>query len=1576
MLVRSGRFRLRIALLLSVLSALIVTGLAPANAVDLSDASISGKVTAPAGVDLASTQVYAHTASGYSYTGYSQVSEDGTYSISGLPAGTYKVQFSGSNYSGGLEQWHAGASSFETATTVTLAAGQSVTGINANLVKGATISGRITVPAGVDLNSVDVSVRSTGDEWYSAYGSVSQDGSYTVRGLPAGSYKVQFAGGNSGAVTQWHAAASSFDAATPITLTAGQDLSGINASLVKGASISGTITVPPGVDPSRVHVEARDTNGNTAGYSGISSEGTYSLRGFPAGSYKVLFSSYDTGLLQQWYSGASSFDAATPVVLAAGQEKTGIDASLVTGGSVSGRVTAPAGTNLSSIQATVYEAAGPNPNYVASSSVNADGTYTVGGLNTGSYKVQFLGTNSALLEQWYDGASTFGTATPVAVTTGQNHSGVDAALVKGASITGKVTSAPGVNLSQVWIYLYDSETLSWARSIQPDPDGSYQFAGLAAGSYKIQFSTGSSGALGQWYGGAVTASAATPVAVSGSQDLTLADTVLIKGATISGKVTAPAGVDLSAVSVSAYNSTGNLSYPAYANVQADGSYRLAGLPQGDYAVSFSGYNSGALDQWHANASSRETATVLPVDAGQDVTGINATLVKGASISGKVTVPAGVTLSGVSVSANGEGSPYGTYASVNADGTYKVKGLPAGSYKIKFSNYNSGALDEWYNNVQTEAAATPIVLAAGQDKTAVDATLAKGATISGKVTLPAGVNAFNVSVSLFKAADGASVGSVQLNSDGTYALRGVPAGSYKLRFDGYGSTGLLARWYTNATSLATATPVTVADGQTLTAINATLVKGGAISGKITAPAGTLLTASQVVATKTGTIDDSSVYGYVNPDGTYSIIGLETGSYKLRFLGGQSRAEDLWYGGATAATAKSVAVTAGQTVTGTDMTVVTGASISGNVSGTSARAGHLLSVLDSAGKLVKNGYSDEAGNYSVVGLAAGSYKVAFNRSSGFTQDEAQYYQNQPESAGAGQAQSIPVTAGQSVQNINASLTAGGSVTGTVLDKAGKPVANALIQAYTPDGSLVTRSAGTSATGSYSLKGLTTGSYIIKVHGALSGRGDLYSGNKTTEATATKVNVVRGSASTHNLSYAAVVETLTAPTPAVKGTAKVGSTLTATPGTWGPSGVALKYQWKANGVAITGATATTFKLTATQVGKTLTFSVTGTKTGYIAATKTSAATGTVMALNPVLTSPTPKITGTVKVGYTLTAVPGTWGPAPVTLKYQWKANGVAITGATAGTYKPSAAVVGKTISVTVTGSKAGYNTAAKTSALTARVAVGTLTAPVPKITGTAKVGYTLTAVPGAWGPAPVVLKYQWKANGVAITGATASTYKPAAAVIGKTISVTVTGSQAGYTTAARTSALTARVAVGTLTAPVPVISSAVRVGSALTATGAWGPAPVTLKYQWKANGVAITGATAGTYTPTTAVLGKTLTVSVTGSKAGFTTVTKTSAVTVKVAVGVLTAPVPTISGSPTAGSVLTVIPGAWGPAPVTLKYQWYLNRMPLSGATGTTYTPMLPGDAISVSVTGSKPGFTTAGKTSAQTPTITVREQAPVG
>jgi hypothetical protein len=405
----------------------------------------------------------------------------------------------------------------------------------------------------------------------------------------------------------------------------------------------------------------------------------------------------------------------------------------------------------------------------------------------------------------------------------------------------------------------------------------------------------------------------------------------------------------------------------------------------------------------------------------------------------------------------------------------------------------------------------------------------------------------------------------------------------------------------------------------------------------------------------------------------------------------------------------------------------------------------------------------------------------------------------------------------------------------------------------------------------------------------------------------------------------------------------------------------------VDIAGATASTFKPVAAQVGKTLTVTVTGTKTGYAAVSRTSAPTGTVMALNPVLTAPVPKISGIAKVGSTLTASAGLWGPAPVTLKYQWKAAGVAIAGATASTYKPVAANLGKALTVTVTGSKAGYTTASKTSVATAAVAAGALTAPVPKITGVVKVGSMLTATAGTWGPSPVTLKYQWKAGGVAIAGATASTYKPVAANLGKALTVTVTGSKAGYTTTSKTSLATAAVAAGTLTAPAPTITGVVRVGSTLTVSaGTWGPSPVTLKYQWKAAGVAIAGATASTYTPVAANLGKALTVTVTGSKAGYTTASKTSVATAAVTAGALTAPVPTVSGVVQVGSTLTATAGVWGPAPVTLRYQWKAAGVAIAGATASTYRPLAAhaGKTLTVTVTGSKTGYTTTAKTSLAT------------
>lgn len=91
------------------------------------------------------------------------------------------------------------------------------------------------------------------------------------------------------------------------------------------------------------------------------------------------------------------------------------------------------------------------------------------------------------------------------------------------------------------------------------------------------------------------------------------------------------------------------------------------------------------------------------------------------------------------------------------------------------------------------------------------------------------------------------------------------------------------------------------------------------------------------------------------------------------------------------------------------------------------------------------------------------------------------------------------------------------------------------------------------------------------------------------------------------------------------------------------------------------------------------------------------------PVNTSP-PVISGTAKEGETLTVFIGTWtGGAPNTYARQWKRDGVAISGATGGTYVLVGADVGEMITVTVTAT----NDAGSASATSA--AVGPVT-PIP--------------------------------------------------------------------------------------------------------------------------------------------------------------------------------------------------------------------------------------------------------------------------
>ena len=82
------------------------------------------------------------------------------------------------------------------------------------------------------------------------------------------------------------------------------------------------------------------------------------------------------------------------------------------------------------------------------------------------------------------------------------------------------------------------------------------------------------------------------------------------------------------------------------------------------------------------------------------------------------------------------------------------------------------------------------------------------------------------------------------------------------------------------------------------------------------------------------------------------------------------------------------------------------------------------------------------------------------------------------------------------------------------------------------------------------------------------------------------------------------------------------------------------------------------------------------------------------PPLTNATaPTITGTGVVGKALSMNKGNWDSG-VTFTYQWKLDGSDIAGATAATYTPVDGDVGKTVTVSLTGTKQGFRTETKLS------------------------------------------------------------------------------------------------------------------------------------------------------------------------------------------------------------------------------------------------------------------------------------------
>jgi hypothetical protein len=156
---------------------------------------------------------------------------------------------------------------------------------------------------------------------------------------------------------------------------------------------------------------------------------------------------------------------------------------------------------------------------------------------------------------------------------------------------------------------------------------------------------------------------------------------------------------------------------------------------------------------------------------------------------------------------------------------------------------------------------------------------------------------------------------------------------------------------------------------------------------------------------------------------------------------------------------------------------------------------------------------------------------------------------------------------------------------------------------------------------------------------------------------------------------------------------------------------------------------------------------------------------------------------------------------------------------------------------------------------------------------VGSALTAIPESWAPDGVTYSYQWYRNEAAIAGATSNLYTTTTADIDTNLTVTITGVKSGYSTTAKSSVVTTVLA--RLAPQAARIAGTFANGHTLTVTtAAWGPPPVSLNYAWYRDGTLVaSGDTVTSYALTSADVGQYITVTVTGSKSGYASVTESA-------------------------------------------------------------------------------------------------------
>ena len=575
--------------------------------------AISGTITDAtdfSGIQNANVQVY--TTGGVFITS-TNTGVGGTYTLTGLGAGSYVIKISGpfngihiaklytTSPPGGVTCINCDVTG---GAQVSVTLGSTATGISVALQRGGTITGTVTANAGgAPIVGLSVSVlNSTGGSVASA--TTNGAGVYSIGGLVAGTYYVRT---NSSSTLNFipeiyagvgnHVTCIScpVSSGTPLSVTLGASQTA-NFSLLGGATISGIVTTASGTPVQGNGTVQLSNNVSSFSIATASTDGTgtYNFRGLPAGTYFVRTNA-GQALIDEVYNDIAcvgcTASGGTPIVLAAGETRNDIHFALVVGGRITGRITNVAGSPLASgqggfVSVNIHNASG---GFVTSASTNAAGVFlTTVGLATGNY---FAVSSNGIgyINTLYNDISCVSCSTltgaPIAVTAGNTTTGIDLVLRAGGSLSGMVFSSDETEaelepIPNAIVQIYSSAG-SQVTTATTNSAGAYTAIGLPTDNYTVKTSNGV-GFIDELFNNAVCmgcdVTSGTPVPVTVGSNTPNVNFILRAGGAIAGTVTDASSNPLAGITVQVHNNIGG--FITSALTQFDGTYSLRGLSTG------------------------------------------------------------------------------------------------------------------------------------------------------------------------------------------------------------------------------------------------------------------------------------------------------------------------------------------------------------------------------------------------------------------------------------------------------------------------------------------------------------------------------------------------------------------------------------------------------------------------------------------------------------------------------------------------------------------------------------------------------------------------------------------------------------------------------------------------------------------------------------------------------------------------------------------------------------------------------------------------------------------------------------